>query len=136
MNNRLSKFERDVIDKLLNGNSNALRILKSQIDMAQIARRYTGAGFFLSFDVPDTCSRVMPEKCRIGDVTATIAGLKYGAGFVLYVNDGLVRQLEGYCYEETWPDEIREYTLSYMDQCRNLPFQFDDERTNKRRTHH
>jgi len=131
MNNRLSKFERDVIDKLLNGNSDALRILKSQIDMARITCRNTGAGFFLSFDVPDTCSRVTPEKCRIGDVTATIAGLKYGAGFVLFVNDGFVRQLEGYSYEEPWPDEILEYTLSYMDECRNLPFHLEDDRTKR-----
>lgn len=129
LDNRLTKFEQDVVDKLLDGDSEALRVLKSQIDMSQITRRYTGAGFFLNFIVPDACSRVVPRTFRIGDVTATIEGLKYGAGFLLFVDGGLVRQLEGYSFEEPWPDEIREYTLSYTNECRKLPSQLEEDRT-------
>jgi hypothetical protein len=42
----------------------------------------------------------------------------HGAGFLLYVDGGLLSMLEGYSYEEPWPDEIREFSVSYLDPAR------------------
>jgi hypothetical protein len=40
----------------------------------------------------------------LGDVTATIEGLEHGAGFVLFVQDGVLDVLEGFSYDEPWTD--------------------------------
>jgi hypothetical protein len=39
---------------------------------------------------------VRPRRARFGDVLAEIEGLKPGAGFALFIDDGLITMLEGY----------------------------------------
>jgi hypothetical protein len=36
---------------------------------------------------------------KLNNVYAEIDGLQYGAGFLLYIKDGMLDMLEGYCYE-------------------------------------
>ena len=36
------------------------------------------------------------------------------AGFMLFVEGGLLDVLEGYCYGETWPEQGAKFNLSYM----------------------
>lgn len=49
----LDQFEQAVLEKLLAGNHPALAVLRAQAQAARLAsREYTGAGFFLSFDIP------------------------------------------------------------------------------------
>ena len=43
---------------------------------------------------------MQPGKIRFGDVSAEIAGLKCGAGFLVYVDDGKIQMLKGYSYDE------------------------------------
>jgi hypothetical protein len=40
-------------------------------------------------------------------------GLEHGAGFELLVKDGYLRMLEGYSYDEPWPDSIHTFDLYY-----------------------
>jgi len=131
VNSHLTKFESDVLGLLLEGDSEVLQALISQIEQSGIERELTGAGFYVHFTVDPKCPRVSAKQFRIGDVTADIAGLKYGAGFVLFVDDGKVMQLEGYSYEEPWPARIENYKLKYVKEPRDLPFDSKNDRTKR-----
>ena len=64
------------------------------------ARENTGAGFYATLHV----SHGSPIKGVAGpldDVGASVVGLKYGMGFLLWLRDGHIHQLEGYSYEES-----------------------------------
>jgi hypothetical protein len=37
--------------------------------------------------------------------------LQYGAGFLLYIKDGMLNMLEGYCYEDKWPNDFENFEL-------------------------
>ncbi len=39
--------------------------------------------------------------------------MKYGAGFLVFIDNGYFDMLEGYAYDEPWPDQITGFTLSY-----------------------
>ena len=110
----LTLFERDVMERLLADPREPIATLRKQYAAAVVTKReLTGAGFFLYFQVPENIERVPNSpSMKFGDVTAAIDGLKFGAGFVLYVKDGRLDMLEGYSYEEPWPVEILHYTLS------------------------
>jgi hypothetical protein len=41
--------------------------------------------------------------------------LDHGIGFVLFVENGRIRTLEGYTYEESIPDDMTGVTLRYVD---------------------
>jgi hypothetical protein len=117
----LNEFEQAVLSKLLDGEHPVLAGLRVQAEAARIAlREYTGAGFFLSFDVPPEVPVLAVRDFHFGDVNADIEGLQYGAGFVVFVRSGRLDTVEGYSYEEPWPKEIRGFRLSYQREPREL----------------
>jgi hypothetical protein len=39
-------------------------------------------------------------------VIARMEGLEHGAGFMLFIDDGVLVMLEGYTYDEPWPQRM------------------------------
>ena len=110
----LTNFERAVIRKLLNGDHHTLALLRQQLDLSRVREReFTGVGFYTYLDVTGYTGPRPDLDLKFGDVNAEIDGLLHGAGFVLYVEAGLVTMLEGYTYGEPWPDRIESFKLSY-----------------------
>lgn len=117
----LNRFEHAVLDKLLAGDHAALVTLRAQAQVGHlVSREYTGAGFFLVFDVPTTAPILAAPDFHFGDVTASVDGLENGAGFVIFVRGGRLDSLEGYTYEEPWPQQIHRFTLDYIGEPRQL----------------
>jgi hypothetical protein len=100
----------------LRGEHPALEVLREQLAAAAVsAREYTGVGFFTHFAVPAGARR-LPSAGRvvIGDVHADVSGLQYGAGFLVFVERGILDTLECFIFEDTWPTEARIHRLSYV----------------------
>lgn len=105
-----------VLRKLLDGDHPVLTILRQQlVGLSVKTRERTGTGFFTEFSVTTTTPRasLSSGQARFGDVEATIRGLEHGAGFLLYVESGALQMLEGYSYEEPWPENVDEFSLRY-----------------------
>lgn len=116
VDSELTAFEYAVLEKLLFGDDPVLQTLKIQFECVSVCdRELTGAGFFLYLSVSDEAPRIIDSKVsfNFGDVFADIEDLKYGAGFVLFVKDGVLDMLEGYSYDEPWPDTPKLNSLSY-----------------------
>ena len=111
----LTALERAVLDKLLAGEFPVLDILRRQIQTGQvIEHRMTGVGFFTKFGLPAGAPRTQ-GTFQFGDVLATVEGLPHGAGFVLWVQDGVLDLLEGYTFDEPWPQATDRFALEYID---------------------
>ena len=115
-------LERSVIEMLLAGNHPVLEALRRQFQVSSVTKReLTGCGFFTYFAVDRTAvASIDQESFRIGDVDATIPGLQHGAGFVLFVEDGYVDNLEGYTYDESWPASVSGFNLTYTGGSRDV----------------
>jgi hypothetical protein len=75
----------------------------------------TGAGFYTTFAIPaETRALADNHSFTYGDVIAEIPGLEFGAGFLLFVRNGVLQMLEGYCYDEPWPESILDFKLAYI----------------------
>ena len=117
----LTKLESAVLEALLAGDHPVLVGLRAQVPLLAVkAREVSSAGCFTEFTIADGGGRapVSSERLVFGDVQATIPGLKLGAGFVLYVNKGLLHLLEGYTFDEPWPESTESFTLAYADPAR------------------
>lgn len=111
----LNSLEKSVLEKLLAGKSEMYQILQKQLYALRVKeRKMTGVGFFTRFSFPDDV-RKLPgrETFDIGDVSAELQNLKHGAGFVLFIDDGLINMLEGFTYDEPWPHDISNFHLYY-----------------------
>lgn len=117
----LTGIEQAVLDMLLAGDHPALVPVRSQAKRSNVSRReYTGVGFWTFFDVPEDAPLAMPRNFVLSDVALTVAGLEHGAGFWLQIRNGRLEMLEGFTYDEPWPDEIGVFTLAYLKEPRDL----------------
>jgi hypothetical protein len=71
--------------------------LQSQLLVAVVmSRENTGAGFFTKILVPKETRRIASARVLGNEVHARVDGLRYGLGFVLFMEDGRLSLLEGY----------------------------------------
>jgi hypothetical protein len=115
MEGDIEQLEWQVLQLLLAGDDPVFVALRKQLELAKRRpREYSGVGFFSDFDVPRAAPRLPGNpSITFGDVIAEIDGLQHGAGFVLFVKNGALSMLEGYTYDEPWPQEIGKFELSY-----------------------
>jgi hypothetical protein len=120
MTPNLTPLEMEVMNWLLDGDDPVLKALKHQFSLVdEITRENTGHGFYLSFQYakkPESINSYLPVKPNFcfGDVEASIDSLKNGAGFLLWIEAGVLDHLEGYAYDEEWPLQINQFTLRYL----------------------
>lgn len=114
MKNVLSKIEKAVLENLLDGHLPFLIQLRKQFARCKVVQReFTGFGFYTTLAVPDDVSRIPGLDIKFGDVIAELPEVPSGAGFLLYVKDGVLDMLEGYSYDEPWPSSISSFNLKY-----------------------
>jgi hypothetical protein len=121
----LTSLEDRVMRMLLAGDDDALTVLRQQIKQAQISsRKLTGVGFYTEFSLPSEIARLVGRPSfKLGDVNGAAANIKHGLGFLLHVTDGAIAMLEGYTYDESWPNNVEELVLTYsggQNQNRNI----------------
>ncbi len=121
MNNiGLTLLEDEVLKWLLAGEDPVIVALQIQLKgITSIHRELTGHGFYLNFNtrpnlIPLHNQMAVKENFSFGDVEAKISSLNSGAGFLLWIKNGIISSLEGYTYDEVWPEEIKEFRLRYL----------------------
>jgi len=115
----LTSLESEVLRMLLSGSLDWLSTLREQAQKASVSSRdYTGVGFVTQFSVADEAPTIAGTPTfRFGDVSADISGLQHGAGFLLLVKDGKIDSLEGYSYDEPWPEEAQARDVYYSNRA-------------------
>ena len=109
----LEPIERAVLDMEFASDCLCAATLREQLLGCKVVRReHSSVGFFTHISPNPSAPRIENKgSVWFGRVYAEIEGLKHGAGFVVLISDGCVDMLEGYTYDEPWPDRIIGYTL-------------------------
>jgi len=110
-----SPLEAAVLTKMLDGAHPVLNALRDQVDHATgVVREFTGVGFWTDIELPSAWHAASVSNFELSDVGAEAASVQHGVGFVLFIRDGLLSMLEGFTYDEPWPDDLGPFTLSYV----------------------
>lgn len=116
----MNKLEKSVLDKLLFGDIEVLEYLRKQLAYIKCCeRQMSGTGFFTEFTISEKKFFIPNLTFKLGDVYANIDALEFGAGFLLYIENGFLSMLEGYSYAENWPLQIDYFELGYIDGKRD-----------------
>ena len=104
------------ITELLAGPDPILGELRLQFEASSAGQReWTGVGFWLAITTPpDTVPLPLEKDLYLSDVGAELEGVEHGVGFVLHVFDGLLGQLEGFTYDQPWPDWTGAFVVAYI----------------------
>jgi len=119
----LTSLEDQIIRMLLEGEDAVLAVLRQQAQQVRVSsRKTTGVGFFTDLVLDAEALRVPGRPSfKLGDVNGAAENVKHGLGFLLYMEDGALSMLEGYTYDEPWPDELRGLVLTYSGGRRRNP---------------
>lgn len=118
----LTNFELSILAKQLEGEDPLLCMLRAQIPAAQVLhRRWSGVGFFTTVCVPERLAVSGIGRAQLNDVAADIESLVHGAGFVLFIENGRISLLEGFTFDEPWPQgDIGPFQLRFTQAPRDL----------------
>jgi len=111
----LTELETAVLDAMLERPGAPFVTLREQLSRAEVSKReFTRVGFFTHFALPEAApvARNVPDATLGADVAAEIPGLKHGAGFVLFIRGGAITMLEGFTYDEKWPENTAGFRIS------------------------
>jgi hypothetical protein len=108
----LTELERDVIATMLRHEHPVARLLRAQLDVCHIkSRNLSGVGFFTDIVVPQVLAVSGLDSMHLNDAVLETDTLEHGAGFVLFIRNGMLEMLEGFTYDEPWPDKIGNYSV-------------------------
>jgi hypothetical protein len=95
-------LERAVLRAICEKDSVDRAALQAQLSAATVIRREnTAAGFYTQIAIQHgSLVSVGGERRRHGP-TAAVEGLKHGMGFILWLKEGFLDCLEGFCYDES-----------------------------------
>ncbi|HMD88073.1 MAG TPA: hypothetical protein VKF38_02820 [Anaerolineaceae bacterium] len=106
-------LEQQLMELLLRGDHPVLTVLRQQYAFAKIvSRKFSGVGFFTSFEVPDDAPLVHPSNFEAEGILIDLENLPGGADCVLFVRNGKLDFLECYTFIDAWPDRIVIKSLS------------------------
>jgi hypothetical protein len=113
----LTPLETEAIRLLLAGEHPVLAQLRRQVDqIAGINRQFTGAGFYTTFELgSDVPGLPGLPRFAISDVSGSLGGTANGACFVLFIEAGKIKMLEGatFGFEDKWPSTVSTFKLGY-----------------------
>ena len=111
----LSNLERAVLREIARQVPGHEQAFEAQLDGASVVEREnTGAGFFTTLSVASG-PPADGLKSPVGDVRAIVTGRKYEMGFQLWLENGLLRTLEGYTYGQDSTTGLDYATVSFSD---------------------
>lgn len=103
------KLIEDVMNMLLEGNSEELVKLKKQYKKAKLKEEVSKVGFYINFEINDKTDNIDNKTFQIGDVYGTVNNQFASVGFVLFIKEGQILMLEGYTdgIINEWPDDSK-----------------------------
>lgn len=112
----LTSFEAAALNAILKGNDPDLEVLRRQAAQAEVIERVlTGVGFYTNVRIPAELPRTASGRAKYDrrSVGVKIDGVANGAGVMVWIGeDGSIKQLEGFTYDDRWPEEIEGYAFS------------------------
>ena len=111
MGKKLTFFEKTIIESIIKSIDESdykYNLVKQYENMEVQERTYTTTGFFVDVYIKANSFSIGEDiQMELGSIYAEIKGLKMGAGFILFIRNGLIKMLEGYCYDELWPKNTK-----------------------------
>lgn len=107
----MTELERAVVELQLLSAGVSTELVASLLKVLLVeSREFTGVGFFTRFAKLSVPGLALGTS-QLADVHADIPLLEHGAGFILFVENGRLDMLEGFCYDESWPSVTGEFKL-------------------------
>ena len=105
---KFEEFEKIIITDIMEQYPQYKQKLQAQFESIVVQKReFFACGFSTDYAVTAVEETLGEDKnLQLGEHQWNINGLKHGSDYILWITNGLISSLEGFSYQERWPDEI------------------------------
>ena len=105
---RFDEFEKIIITDIIEQYPEYKQKLQAQFEkITEQKREFSTYGFSTHYAVTSAEETLGNNKnLQLGKCQWNINGLQHGSDYILWIKNGLISCLEGFSYNEPWPDEI------------------------------
>jgi hypothetical protein len=90
-------IEQEVLEITAAEYPSSAEAFRQQIRTARVVRfENSGAGFFSTIEVAGDAP-VIPEESPLSGAYGNVTGIEHGMGFIVFLEDGRISMVEGYC---------------------------------------
>lgn len=116
-NEKLSSLEKDILYLAVQGDGSDRLMIQKQLNIVKVGKRVnSGAGLFVDLMVsPSENVRVYSKRMQLSNIHGECNELSAGFGVTVFVEDGLLKLLELYSYDEGWPEQLTSVKLSRIE---------------------
>ena len=113
MQSKLNKLEIEVLNHYLDSKGIEKEYFGKNFETIEvIERRIIGSGYMVEIKTDKSLEDRGVLNDRGGGDLEGVINNKIAVGFVVYVDDGMLNAIEGYTFEEVWPENISDYTIT------------------------
>ncbi|MBQ7339073.1 MAG: hypothetical protein IJW40_11570 [Clostridia bacterium] len=105
---KFEEFEKIIITDIIDQYPEYKQKLQAQFASSVVQKReFFMRGFSTDYEVVAVEETLGEDKnLQLGNHQWNINGLSNGSDYILWIKNGLISSLEGFTYEEPWPDDI------------------------------
>ena len=104
----INEFEKIIITDIIGQYPEYKAKLQAQFEQAVVQKREFSQYGFSTYYTVTAEEETLGDSVNIqlGKCQWNINGLQNGSDYILWIKNGLISSLEGFSYEEPWPNEI------------------------------
>ena len=105
---KFDEFEKIIITDIIGEYPEYKQKLQSQFDKIVVQKRQFSTYGFSTYYAVIVVEETLGDdiNLQLGKCQWNINGLNHGSDYILWIKNGFISCLEGFSYEEPWPDEI------------------------------
>lgn len=105
---KFDEFEKIIITDIIEQYPEYKQKLQSQFEKSVAQKREISTYGFLTYYTVTAEEETLGDtvNLQLGKCQWNINDLQNGSDYILWIKNGLICSLEGFSYEEPWPDEI------------------------------
>ena len=105
---RFDEFEKIIITDIIEQYPEYKQKLQAQFEKITVQKReFSTYGFSTHYEVTVAEETLGNDKnLQLGKCQWSINGLNHGSDYILWIKNGFISCLEGFSYNEPWPNEI------------------------------
>lgn len=103
-----NEFEKIIITDIIEQYPEHKQKLQAQFEKSVVQKREVSTYGFSTYYTVTAPEEALGnnENLQLGKSQWKISGLLHGSDYILWIKNGLITCLEGFSYNELWPDEI------------------------------
>lgn len=105
---QFDEFEKIIISDIIDQYPEYKQKLKSQFEKITVQKREFVKYGFSTYYAVTTADEILgaDKNLQLGKNQWNINGLNHGSDYILWIKNGFISCLEGFSYNEPWPNEI------------------------------